>query len=336
MGERKVLNKYIPADFDPSLVPRTKKPKDGMVSVRMMLPFSIQCSTCSTFMYRGRKFNSKKEPVQGPNGKYLGIQRFRFYIKCTACSRPVTFLTDPQNADYEMESGATRNYEVYKDKAKTEEANIEEQEIEEKEDPMKALENRVLESQREMQDLDNLEEIKAMNMRHVQLLSAKKKDAEFGDDAKAVMMAREAHAAARDETLNEDGLTESEEALVKSIKFGQKPAADSTAEVATIRRLDEEDERRIEERRRKDAKLLEKQLNDMASMTRVTETKRKNLAVPIIKAKRKRVVPNGQGDATEKPKSEETKEVGPAKDESSNGGGLGALLGGYGSDSDSD
>jgi hypothetical protein len=91
MGERKVLNKYIPADFDPQLVPRGKKPKDDLVTVRMMLPFSIQCSTCSTFLYRGRKFNSKKESVKGINGKYLGIQRYRFYIKCSSCSRPVTF-----------------------------------------------------------------------------------------------------------------------------------------------------------------------------------------------------------------------------------------------------
>ena len=91
MGERKVLNKYIPADFDPKLVPRGKKPAGDLVPVRMMLPFSIQCSTCSTFLYRGRKFNSKKEPVRGIDGKYLGIQRFRFYIKCSDCSRPITF-----------------------------------------------------------------------------------------------------------------------------------------------------------------------------------------------------------------------------------------------------
>jgi len=98
MGERKVLNKYIPYDFDPKLVPRGKRPKDDLIPVRMMLPFSIQCSTCSSFMYRGRKFNSKKEAMKGPSGKYLSIQRFRFYIKCTVCSRPITFLTDPKNS----------------------------------------------------------------------------------------------------------------------------------------------------------------------------------------------------------------------------------------------
>ena len=44
MGERKVLNKYIPPDFDPSLVPRIKKKKDKLVEVRMMIPFSMQVS----------------------------------------------------------------------------------------------------------------------------------------------------------------------------------------------------------------------------------------------------------------------------------------------------
>ena len=44
------------------------------------------------------KFNSKIEAMKGPSGKYLSIQRFRFYIKCTVCSRPITFLTDPKNS----------------------------------------------------------------------------------------------------------------------------------------------------------------------------------------------------------------------------------------------
>ena len=63
MGERKIINKYIPADFDPRLVPRSKKPKDALVSVRMMLPFSIQCQTCSSFMYAGRKFKDRTSPL---------------------------------------------------------------------------------------------------------------------------------------------------------------------------------------------------------------------------------------------------------------------------------
>lgn len=326
MGDRKVVNKYIPADFDPSKVPRTKKPKDGLVSVRMMLPFSIQCSTCSTFMYRGRKFNSKKEAVSGPNGTYLGIQRFRFYVKCTACSRPVTFLTDPEHADYEMESGATRNYEVYKDEQKTREQQQEDEQQEETLDSMKALENRVLESQREMQELDHLEEIKAMNARHAHLQA---QNGSLGNEANTVEMARQARASQQqqqqEETLlNEDGLTQEEEALVQSIQFGKK----QNCSTEIIKRLNKEDEEKLEEKRKKDALALEQQLQqDMANKTKAAE--KKKTIVPIIKAKRKRIISNHEEDWNKKNKTNETNGGG--------GGALGSLLGGYGSsDSDSD
>jgi Saf4/Yju2 protein len=263
MGERKVLNKYIPADFDPSLVPRGKKlsAKDGTVPVRMMLPFSVQCDNCHTFLYRGRKFNSKKEAMGGPDGKYLGITRWRFYIKCTHCSRPLTFLTDPKNADYEMESGGTRNYEIQKDKVATEDQISAEIEREEQEDPMKALENRVLESKSEMADLDNLEEIKAMNARHVKLLAT----------GKLPHMKEEA-----DPT--EIELTAEDEALVKSIQFGKRPRND------VLLRLDETDELLQEERRRKEILELEQRQLQLAAKVSSQQSKP---PMPVLQRKRK-------------------------------------------------
>lgn len=70
MGERKVLNKYFPPDFDPAIIPKVRIPKDHQMKIRMMLPMSVRCKTCGNFMYKGTKFNTRKEDVHGRN--YLG------------------------------------------------------------------------------------------------------------------------------------------------------------------------------------------------------------------------------------------------------------------------
>lgn len=111
-----MLNKYYPPDFDPAKLPRGKRPDHNSMKVRMMLPMSVQCKTCGTFMYKGTKFNMKKEDVDGET--YLGIQIFRFYWRCSACAAEITMMTDPKNADYNMELGATRNYEPWREKDK--------------------------------------------------------------------------------------------------------------------------------------------------------------------------------------------------------------------------
>lgn len=103
MGERKVLNRYIPPDFDPSLIPRSKRDRTKLIEVRMMLPFSMQCLRCGEYLYRGKKFNSKKDVLQ--NETYLGIRIHRFFIKCAVCSNEIVFQTDPKNTDYTLVSG---------------------------------------------------------------------------------------------------------------------------------------------------------------------------------------------------------------------------------------
>jgi Saf4/Yju2 protein len=334
MGERKVLNKYIPADFDPSLVPKGKKlsSKDGTVPVRMMLPFSIQCGNCNTFLYRGRKFNSKKEAMGGPSGTYLGITRWRFYIKCTHCSRPLTFLTDPANADYEMESGGTRNYEMNKDKKSTEEESEVDREKEEKMDPMKALENRVLESQSEMAEMDQLEEIKAMNARHLKLMHG----APHLDEAtKEMLLGKDPNSKDDDEG---NLLTAEDEALVKSIQFGKKrynnsnknstkPAADGSINnnnSEIIKRLDEDDEQRLEEMRHTQiADFAAKQQQQQNGTLSLLSKKAPPPVLFSVVAKRRRVPQEGTSDAAAAAAAAAKKPD------------LGSLLGGYGSSSSS-
>ncbi|KAI9276186.1 CWC16 protein [Sporodiniella umbellata] len=158
MSERKVLNKYFPPNFDPSQIPRQKKPKDLQHKVRLMSPFSMRCESCGEYIYKGKKFNARKETVE--NETYLNIKIFRFYIRCPRCSAEITFKTDPKNTDYVAENGASRNFEPWRGE---EEKN--ESEESEEEDPMKALENRTLDSKREMDILDALDEIRTRNAR---------------------------------------------------------------------------------------------------------------------------------------------------------------------------
>ncbi|ORY92163.1 hypothetical protein BCR43DRAFT_463241 [Syncephalastrum racemosum] len=161
MSERKVLNKYFPPNFDPSQIPRQKRPKDLQHKVRLMAPFSMRCESCGEYIYKGKKFNARKETVEGE--QYLSIKIFRFYIRCPRCSAEITFKTDPKNTDYVAEHGANRNFEPWRGDDK-EGPELEEEE-EDVDDPMKSLENRTLDSKREMEIMDALDEIRLRNAR---------------------------------------------------------------------------------------------------------------------------------------------------------------------------
>ncbi|GAA6097913.1 splicing factor YJU2 [Tachysurus ichikawai] len=168
MSERKVLNKYYPPDFDPSKIPKLKLPKDRQYVVRLMAPFNMRgCKTCGEYIYKGKKFNARKETVQ--NELYLGLPIFRFYIKCTRCLAEITFKTDPENTDYAMEHGATRNFQAEKLLEEEEKKIQMEREEEELNNPMKVLENRTQDSKMEMEVLENLQELKDLNQRQAQV-----------------------------------------------------------------------------------------------------------------------------------------------------------------------
>jgi len=163
MSERKVLNKYFPPDFDPALIPRRKMPKDQQHKVRLMTPFSMRCETCGEYIYKGKKFNARKETVAGET--YYSILIFRFYIRCPRCAAEITFKTDPKNADYVAEHGATRNFEPWRDEDAATQEKQEEKLLAEANNPLKALENRTLDSKRELEIMEGLDEIRTRNAR---------------------------------------------------------------------------------------------------------------------------------------------------------------------------
>ena len=84
----------------------------------------------------------------------------------TLCSAEITFKTDPKNTDYTAEHGASRNFEPWREeKAVEEEDRLAKLEAEEN-NPMKVLENRTIDSKREMDVLDALHDIRARNARN--------------------------------------------------------------------------------------------------------------------------------------------------------------------------
>lgn len=159
-------------DFDPRQLTRSRGPKQKgpkIQTVRLMAPFSMKCVSCGEFIYRGRKFNARKET---PDEKYLGIQIFRFYIRCTRCSAEIVFKTDPKNQDYACERGAKRNIEPWRqnvDEEETEEERLDRLEREGKEEEernaMVELEAKTVDAKREMAVADALDEIRTRNAR---------------------------------------------------------------------------------------------------------------------------------------------------------------------------
>ncbi|CAI0652391.1 unnamed protein product [Colletotrichum noveboracense] len=190
MSERKALSKYYPPDFDPLQLQRTnvrhpllgtphivRGAKPNVQTVRLMAPFSMQCTTCGEFIYRGRKFNARKTT---PDEKYLGIQIFRFYIRCTRCSSEIAFRTDPKAGDYVCETGAKRNTEPWRtntERDETIEARLDRLEQEEQgqgqhnqeSDAMKELEKKTHAAETEIAVADALDEVRFRNARRERL-----------------------------------------------------------------------------------------------------------------------------------------------------------------------
>ena len=214
MSERKVLSKYYPPDFDPNkLTGKKGKKGSSQQTVRLMTPYSMRCNTCGEYIYRGKKFNARKEDSQE---NYLGIKIFRFYIRCTRCAAEITFKTDPKNMDYTAERGASRNFEPWREEKKEETEEERFARLEEEANPMKDLEVKQMDSKREMEVMDALDQVRASNARIDKaqrelnpdaILKLVRRDDEEGKETEEERLAREDAEIARRAFEGADGET---------------------------------------------------------------------------------------------------------------------------------
>lgn len=189
MADGKVMQKYIPPDFDPETLRKnkdllrsihrasgTKKRQRGgrMMDMRMMFPFTLCCESCKDFVYVGTKFNSKVERIRGVD--YLSIPIWRFYGRCPHCRHQIVFRTDPKNTDYVLESGGTRTYDPHRDAGLATEALKQAQDKEMQEDAVKALEIKSYSTAEELKSMAALDELRRINR---QFLSKNVEASEF-------------------------------------------------------------------------------------------------------------------------------------------------------------
>ncbi|KAJ2662093.1 Protein saf4 [Coemansia sp. RSA 1285] len=122
MAERKAVNKYYPPDWDPSkgsvnkfvnqhpLRSRARKLDEGILIVRMALPFSMWCDGCGKLLAKGLRFNAEKKKA----GEFLNstIPVWSLRIKCRMCCEQwIEIQTDPEKTSYVVVSGARKKAE---------------------------------------------------------------------------------------------------------------------------------------------------------------------------------------------------------------------------------
>lgn len=221
VGWTMTCGQYYPPDFDATkLVPLKRiKPKQStqMMNIRMMFPFTMVCDNCKEYNYTGTKFTSKVERIKSES--YLGLMVYRFYGNCKNCWSEFTFKTDPKNSDYTMESGGKRTYEAWKD-ADLAECQMKAEKQDEAKDAMKLLEQKSIDVQAEMQRIEDLDAIRALNKRnglrdqtieealdyifHQRVTDASSEGPLAVDDVKDLQGFRDAQDEARRQKLQED------------------------------------------------------------------------------------------------------------------------------------
>jgi len=88
---------------------KAKKIGQGILDVRIELPFPIWCLGCEGKFAMGVRYTAEKFMV----GKYLSTPIYKFKFKCHTCPQMMEMRTDPQNFQYVVVSGCRRDVRTW-------------------------------------------------------------------------------------------------------------------------------------------------------------------------------------------------------------------------------
>jgi len=91
------------------LTHQAKKIKEGILIVRIELPFPIWCTGCNNKFALATRYTAEKFCV----GKYLSTPVYKFKMKCHKCPQMHEMRTDPANFDYLCVSGCRRDVRTW-------------------------------------------------------------------------------------------------------------------------------------------------------------------------------------------------------------------------------
>jgi len=88
---------------------QAKKIDQGILDVRIELPFPIWCLGCKRKFAMGVRYTAEKFMV----GKYLSTPIYKFKMKCHMCPQMLEMRTDPKNFEYLCVSGCRRDIRTW-------------------------------------------------------------------------------------------------------------------------------------------------------------------------------------------------------------------------------
>ena len=171
------MGRYVPPDLEGtvsanaasgkghSLGARASKLKSqGILTVRFECPFAIWCSTCSPeqIIGQGVRFNAEKKKV----GSYLSTPIWSFRFKHTVCGSWLEVRTDPKNTEYVVvEGGKRRDHGDIDDGLGRDRTTEEEKQRLEKDGGFGAMEKKVEDRRRLLNESERLEELRKRSER---------------------------------------------------------------------------------------------------------------------------------------------------------------------------